>query len=220
VLAGLAVAVAGLGVSSVLRGRPDPSTLPKEIHVDIGTGYAIPRAFVTTVPLGSDGKPEHALIQVLWPTMEPLTEANRHLWAPELPGRQRINILVKRLGADRATLLHGAIRWGRVSPTPEPGPHGLLGYQRDHPRIQITARKCVPQDSTYHAPTGSLFVVDCSGLFNWRSQKKMKLYPICQVNYTLEDGSFLHYHFYVASLQYWRQIDTAVRDLVQSFRKP
>lgn len=42
-LLGLAVAVMVFGAWSVLRDRTDPSSLPKEIHVDIGAGYTIPR---------------------------------------------------------------------------------------------------------------------------------------------------------------------------------
>lgn len=219
-LLGLAVAAVGLGAWSLVRDRTDPSSLPKEIRVDIGAGYTIPRELLASVPVGSDGEPEHALIRVLWPSMEPLTQANRHLWAPELPGRQILNILVQRFGADGAAMLQAAIGWGTVGAEPEPGPHGLMLYQRDNPRTKRTERRFVPQEENYRTPTGSPLVLDCSDMFNWESQRTLKLLPICKVDYLLDDKAFLYYHFYVANLQYWRQIDAAVRNLVRSFRKP
>lgn len=187
--------------------------------IDAGRGYVIPRAFVVDVAHESDGSFDVALIQVLWPGMEPLTEANRHLWAPELPGRQRIDVLLFGRPRDGFKGLQAMIRMGWLGSLPEPGPYGLLKYERDNPRAQITIRQFVPADTSYLAPKGSPVVINCNDTFDWKAKIEMNIRPTCAVEYPLIDGVGLKYHFYLTNLKYWQEIDISVRDLVHSFGK-
>jgi hypothetical protein len=91
---------------------------------------------------------------------------------------------------------------------------------KEHERRRRTARRYVSADADVRTPSGDPIVFSCDDHFSWDAQESMDLEPICDVDYILPPDVGLTYWFYRENLQSWREIDGAIRELVQSFRGP
>jgi hypothetical protein len=181
-----------------------------------GQQLAIPGGYIANVARKDDGSTRHIRMSVLWPSLEPLTESNRHLWRPDLPGRQVISVILSDDVDDGYAMLQSAIRLSFLDPMFSPGPFGLQKYEKDHPRIRRTARRYVA-DSSFATPAQTPLTFGCDDLFSWDAHETLDLEPICTTDYGLGVDVGLYYRFYRQNLQHWREIDTSIRTLAMSF---
>jgi hypothetical protein len=177
--------------------------------------FAISDDYIATVAHDTHGSIKLVRLTVFWPTMEPL--ASRVPQKLELPGPQGINVLLRKRPRDGYQMLHAAIKLGWIDEQDEAGPFGLRAYIKDHERRRRTTRRYVSADSEVRTPSGDPIVFDCDDDFSWDAQETMDLEPTCKVNYVVAPDVGLTYWFYRKNLQSWREIDNAVRALVQSF---
>ena len=187
---------------------------PDLVEVEIGGGYLIPRNYiVNNAPSAED--PELVTMRALWPGLEPLTEANAHLWERRLAERQ-IHIAILERPRDGHRQLLGLIRNLRLlldlELKPEPNDFGLMRYSY---RLQ---RRFVPIETSYRAPDGSPVVLKCNDATE-SVKRNFAFEQICIVEYQLRDGAGLYYRFFMVNLAQWREIDQAVRGLVDGFRR-
>ena len=183
------------------------------VLVEIGErGYVIPRNYIQKITYLAPGQPqERVVLRVLWPGLEPLTQENRHHWKRREPDRQ-IKIHIVRRGTDGFVRLQNAIKHRLVEPMPVPYEFGLRKYQR---KIN---RRFTASDNTVTVPEGNPIVLECNDATK-KTKELFQFEPLCKVYYRLTDNAWLHYRFFMVNLAQWREIDTAVRTLVDSFRR-
>ena len=214
----LGFCLAAVAVAFAADGTDCSST--ELVEVDIGDQrFAIPRPYIARIARESDGSIQFVRLSVLWPSLEPLTHENKHLWTPDLPGRQTIDIGILSRPRDGYSVLQRAIELGLLDRRVEPGPFGLDKYEKDLPEARRTMRYFTSTDEAYFTPVRMPIVFDCRDHFTWDAHRHMKLEPTCETNYSLEDGGAgLYYRFYRKNLESWLALDTAIRKLVSSFR--
>jgi hypothetical protein len=177
--------------------------------------FAIPGDYIASLAHDTHGSVKLVRLTVFWPTMEPL--ANRAPQELELPGPQGINVLLRKRPRDGYKMLQSTIKRGWLDENYEAGPFGLRAYVKDHERRQRTTRRYVPADTDVRTPNGDPIVFNCDDHFSRNAQESMDIEPICDVHYVIAPGVGLTYWFYRKNLQSWREIDGAIRELIQSF---
>lgn len=180
------------------------------VEVDIGAGYLIPRNYIVNIAPDAED-PELVTMRALWPGLEPLTEENTYLWERRIPERQ-IHIAILERPRDGYRALQGAIEVGALPETPKPGPFGLSVFQRRLQRMFASA------DPDHKTPGGEPLVLMCNDALP-QTYRNFDAEVICIVQYPMSDASGLYYRFFMDNLENWRDIDTAVRSLVDSFKR-
>ena len=193
-------------------GRDPFATYP--FLVELGErGYVIPRNYIQKITYLAPGRPlERVVMRLLWPGLEPLTQENRHHWKRREPDKQ-ITVHIVRRGRDGYRGLQGGIDEGlfrRHSSAYEL--HGLVMYRWNY------YRRFLSTDTDFLTPNGTPLVFTCNDTDD-ETKARFDFEPICRVEYWLSDGVGLYYRFFMVNLAQWREIDTAVRALVDSFRR-
>lgn len=182
---------------------------PLEVRIN-GRLYAIPRNYLVYISSDVYGEPENAVLRALWPGLEPLRPDNVHLWERRLPERQ-IHIVLLRRPRHGYDMLRGFIQLRGARP--EAADFGLIRYRS---RLE---EYYTGDGSESVAPDGSSIVLRCWD-YSGRVKASFEVERNCIVEYPLSDGVGLHYRFFMANLDQWREIDRTVRSLVESFRRP
>lgn len=151
--------------------------------------------------------------------MEPLTDRARQLPRLELPGPQGINVLLLKRPRNGYQSLENAIKRGWLDEEYEAGPFDLRASVKDHEGRRRTTRRYVSADTEVRTPSGDPIVFNCDDHFSWDAHETMDLQPTCKVNYVVTPNVGLTYWFYRKNLQSWREIDSAIRGLVESLEK-
>ena len=210
---GLVLVVAAVLLALGVRaqgGRQDDRFSPEPVEVRIGNSvYAIPRNYLLYVSTAIDGKTANIVMQALWPGLEPLREDNAHLWDRRRPERQ-IHFLLMRQARDGYRQLQGLAELRKIEP--ERVEFGLARY-RSH-LVEYYAVDDLPR----HRPDGKPIALKCFD-FPERTKVRFEVERNCIVEYPLDDGVGLHYRFFMVNLEHWREIDIAVRALVDGFRQ-
>ena len=203
-----------------MSGEPVPTTelsddpfATEPVLVELGErGYVIPRNYIQKITYLAPGRPlERVVMRLLWPGLEPLTQENRHHWKRREPDKQ-ITVHIVRRGTDGFVRLQNAIEFELVNPVPENYLHGLNKYHRKLRRL------FTPAENNHTTVEGNPLVFKCNDATT-RTKDLFDFEPLCQVDYRLSDGAWLYYRFFMVNLAQWREIDTAVRALVDSFRR-
>ena len=227
---GIALLVIAITVGlTVLTWRASDSTADDPhsdelVQVDIGErGYAIPSNYLSHVSRdANDGSDRNAVLRALWPGLEPRTPENVQFWQRRHPTRQ-IGIVINKGRSEGYDRLQNALFYVARSQNPfgkvgEPASFDLLEYSQVLPRGS-TLRYFVSADSGYRTPSGNPVVINCSDHTTDEDKEVFEIETLCTVDYRLEDGALLHFTFFMVNLEHWREIDTGVRSLVNSFRR-
>ena len=204
-----------------LSGEPVPTTelsddpfATEPVLVELGErGYVIPRNYIQKITYLAPGRPlERVVMRLLWPGLEPLTQENRHHWKRREPDKQ-ITVHIVRRGRDGYRGLQGGIDEGLFNRHPSAyEPHGLVMYRWNY------YRRFLSTDTDFLTPNGTPLVFTCNDTDD-ETKARFDFEPICRVDYWLSDGAGLRYKFFMVNLAQWREIDAAVRALVDSFRR-
>ena len=187
------------------------STEPVEVIIG-QRGYLVPRNYLRSVSYDQqDGRDIRAKMRALWPGLEPLTQENEHFWERRYPRRQVVMHIVDH-GTEGHRRLQNAIKYHLVDSKPRPGPFGLMQYSGK------THRFFVPSNGAYLTPDGNQLVFACKDAKE-QTKELFDFEALCTVDYKLPDGAWLYYNFFMVNLEQWREIDRAVRALVESFRR-
>jgi hypothetical protein len=204
----LGVWIAALTLSNTADSGDRFST--ELVKVDIGAGYLIPRNYIVNIAPDAED-PELVTMRALWPGLEPLTEDNQRFWERRMPERQ-IHIAILERARDGYRALQGAIEVGALPEAPEPAPFGLMKYE------QGLGRRFVPANQADIEPAGRPVVFKCNDETD-SVKRNFAFEPVCIVEYPLNDNSGLYYRFFMVNLEHWREIDSEIRKLVNSFEK-
>lgn len=193
------------------------------VHVDIGEhGYAIPRNYLSHVRQSYRGRDIIAVLRALWPGLEPRSEENVWLWQRRHPTRQ-VRIHIEAEGFEGHQRLRNTVqvaaRVGRpYQRVAEPSHYGLLIYERrfDDGRVY---RHFAVADHHYLTPLGHPVVFQCNDYTTDRAKEAFDVELLCISEYQMPDGAWLIVHFFMVNLEHWKQIDSAARVLVNSFRR-
>lgn len=191
---------------------PDDWFSPEPLEVRVGGSlYAIPRNYLVHVAQNTFSRtPEIVVVlRALWPGLEPLRRDNAHLWERRRPERQ-IHIVLMSQARDGYSSLKGFLELRGARP--EPAGFGLIRYRSGLEELYAG------EGAEPRRPDGAPVVLNCPD----ESEKTRSLFEverICIVEYPLRDGVGLHYRFFMVNLARWREIDRAVRGLVDSFRR-
>ena len=205
----MAAVLLALGVRAQ-GGREDDRFSPEPVEVRIGGSvYAIPRNYLLYVSTAIDGMTANIVMRALWPGLEPLRRDNAHLWERRQPERQ-VRFLLMRQPRDGYKQLQGFKEL--FKPRREMAEFGLTRYVSDIYEYYI--------DESHPAlrPDGLPVTLRCYDL-DQETKLRFQVERNCIVEYPLSDGVGLHYRFFMVNLEQWREIDTTVRLLVESFRK-
>ena len=191
-------------------GRQDDRFSPEPVDVPIGGSvYAIPRNYLVYFSTAIDGKTANIVMRALWPGLEPLRPDNARLWKRRQPKRQ-IHFLLMRQPRDGHNQLRGLAELRKIEP--ERVEYGLTRY---HSHL---VEYYAGDELERHRPDGQPVALKCFD-FPERTKIRFEVERNCIVEYPLDDGVGLHYPFFMINLEYWREIDAAVRSLVDGFRK-
>ena len=184
------------------------------VEVNIGDkGYLIPRNYLLNIRYDSDTNEDAvAFMRALWPGLEPLTEDNQDSWKKIDPQRQVI-FRIRDHGHEGYRGLQGAIRANFVPESPISIEYDLVQYKRGRHQF------FVPQDKNYVTPSGQPLVLDCTIFAAALKSADRMGRSLCIVQYKLEDNSYLYYRLFLANISNWREVDTSIRALLETFRK-
>lgn len=214
-----AIAVLAIGLAAPARvsayGPVDIGRDPYDtrlIDVTIGDGYQIPRNYLRKINTSAnDGRQTMAIMDVLWPGLEPRTPENERYRKRRHP-KKWVTIHINDQPAEGYKMLQNAIRMGSAPADFMPADHGLVLHAKG--RI----RRFVVTDPAYRTPSGLPLVISCPDTWEETKQRFDVAY-ICTVDYRLKDGAGLYYRFFMVNLEHWREIDRAIRELIQYFRR-
>lgn len=191
-------------------GLPDWfSPEPFEVAVNMSV-YAVPGNYLVHVAKDHRGLTDVVTLRALWPGLEPLRRDNAHLWERRQPARH-VHIALMSRPRDGYGRLRGSARFRGA--TAESVGHGLTRYRR---RLE---EYYAAEGSETRAPDGSPIALRCPDQPD-ETKTRFDVERNCIVEYPLSDGVGLHYHFFMVNLAQWREIDRAVRALVDGFRRP
>jgi hypothetical protein len=205
--------------ASPYAGSAQESDDPVELAIN-GQRFAIPGDYIAALAHDTRGSVKLVRLRVVWPTMEPMTDQEPQLTTLQLPGPQGINVLLRNRPRDGYSMLKNTIKRGRLDEDYEAGPFDLRAYVKDHERRRRTTRRYVSADTEARTPSGDPIVFNCDDHFSWDAQESMDVEPTCDVHYVVAPDVGLTYWFYRKNLRSWREIDRAIRALVQSFEHP
>ena len=212
---GLVLVVAAVLLAVCVRaqgGRQDDRFSPEPVEVRIGGSvYAIPRNYLVHVSRNALAKDTDVvvLLRALWPGLEPLSPDNAQLWKRRQPERQ-INIGLLIPPRDGYSHIRGLMELRRTEP--EHVEYGLTRYRFLHFDYFASS------DPKQREPDGDPITLRCQD-FPESTKAHFEVERNCIVEYPLTDGVGLHYRFFMVNLEHWREIDAAVRSLVDSFRQ-
>lgn len=202
-------ALLALGVRAQ-GGRQEDRFSPEPVEVRIGGSvYAIPRNYLLYVSTAIDGKTANIVMRALWPGLEPLRPDNAHLWDRRRPERQ-IHFLLMRQARDGYRQLRGLAELRKVET--EPFGYRLMRYRSKLIEYYVGAI------SERQRPNGDPVTINCAD-YPESTKARFEVERNCIVEYPLDDDVGLHYRFFMVNLEHWREIDGAVRALVNGFRR-
>ena len=205
----VAAALLALGVRAQ-GGRQDDRFSPEPVEVRIGGSvYAIPRNYLVHVYTDIDGETGGIVMRALWPGLEPLRPDNAHLWEGRQPERQ-IHFGLMRRPRDGHKELQGFKEF--FKPRRDPAEFGFSRY------VSGIYEYYIDENNPISRPDRLPIVLKCYDL-DQRIKLRFQVKRSCTVEYPLSDSVGLHYRFFMVNLEHWREIDAAVRLLVEGLRK-
>ena len=97
-----------------------------------------------------------------------------------------------------------------------PASYGLLEYSRAFQDGSMT-RFFVAEDAAYATPQKRPLVFNCSDHTSNAAKSMFDVEILCISEYRLEDNAWIKIHFFMVNLESWREIDAAVRRLINNF---
>lgn len=189
------------------------------VQVNLGErGYSISRNYLNNIRPHRGDRHDQAMLQVLWPSLEPHRKDNLHVWRhrddqgepiPVVDIEDRLLIYLSESHHDQYRELLEITEAESLQRAK--GPFGLFQIQ------SAAAIFFLAEDHASETSDGSPLAFKCPKIFA-RPESILDPRIRCYASYRLADGANLFYVFSAASLGDWAEIDHAVRALVDSFR--